>query len=153
MRIPKRIYIPLSAVVLLIAVAFCFGQSILIHSSTSYACSRCRAVRHVSTWFGRESQWIEENDYSRSFSQSHLQHEHHWCWCGTYINHYVLGVGRACGRQHALWQVPIDIQRRFVQSASPAELDHFFVYMDTEEKSEQQKGVEMAWNKVMDETK
>jgi hypothetical protein len=134
-------------------VTFWYFQSHVIYMSTSYTCSRCRAIQRITTLFGIESQWGEQTDYSRWFAQSHSQHEHHWCWCGTYMNYYALGVGRACGRQHAVWQFQPDIQRQFVEAASPAELDQFYAYMDSADGIEQKKGADMVWHRVMGGTK
>jgi hypothetical protein len=152
MRVSKANRILLAVLVVAI-VAFWFFQSHSIYTSTSYTCSRCRAVERVTTLFGIESRRVEQTDYSRWFAQSHPQHEHHWCWCGTDLNYYALSVGRACGHQHPVWQFQPDIQRQFVEAASPVELDQFYAYMDSPDQTEEQKGTDMVWQKVLGDTK
>jgi hypothetical protein len=117
-------------------------------STTSYTCVRCRAVQHVTTFFGRESLRVEETDYSRWFARSQPIHAHQWGWCGTTITHYPISYARGCGAQHPIWQVSPEWQRALVESASASEVESFFAGLDSPDRAVQQRAVKMAFERA-----
>lgn len=100
-------------------------------SKTSYTCVRCRAFQHVTTFFGHESFRVEETDYSSWFSKRQLTHTHQWGWSGTIITHYPIGYARGCGQQHPAWQIPPEIQKAFVATATVERVEQFYTAMDS----------------------
>ncbi len=122
-------------------------------SRTSYTCVRCRAIQHVTTFFGRESVRVEETDYSRWFAQRQPTHAHQWCGCGTTMTYYPLAVGRGCGRQHPVWQVRPEWQRAFVETASASEVESFFAALDSPDRTVQQRAIETAFARATGEPK
>lgn len=138
---------------LLVGIAFGWAVSRENFSTTSYTCSRCRAVHRVTTRWGIESGEIEQSGYSRWYVQAHPSHMHHWCWSGSAKNYSAFTVGRACGHRHAVWEVHPEDQRRFVEGASPTELTKFYAYMDSPDQAEQKKGVAMVLRGAVGEVK
>src|SRR2546423_919665 len=100
-------------VIALMAVGW-FCREYRFHRVTQYTCSRCRAIEHVSTWFGNNFPRIEETDYSQWFAKSHPQHEHHWCWLGSVKSYTLYYVALGDGLRHPVWWIPEEDQRRFI---------------------------------------
>jgi hypothetical protein len=149
---PAALIIPLIVLVaaaVAIRCAFAHGY----RSTTSYTCTRCRAVKHVTTFFGYEVVRIEETDYSRWFAQRQPTHVHQWGWCGTTMTYYPLAIGRGCGKQHPISQVRPEWQRAFVQSASASEVESFFAALDSPDLAVQQRAIEMAFERATGESK
>jgi hypothetical protein len=118
-------------------------------STTSYTCVRCRAVKHVSTFFGHKSETVEETDYSRWFDKRQPTHAHQWGWCGSTITYYPLTYGRGCGHQHPIWQIRPECQRAFIENASPEEVETFFTALESPNRTVQQRAVELALEKAI----
>ena len=100
-------------------------------STTSYMCLRCRAVQHVTTLFKWKSLRIEETDYSRWFAKRQPTHTHQWGYCGTRITHYLISYVRGCRRQHPVWQIPPELQKAYVTTASVEQVEQFYSALDS----------------------
>jgi hypothetical protein len=122
-------------------------------STTSYTCIQCRAIQRVTTFFGCESVKVEETDDSRWLAKQQPTHSHQWGWCGTIITHYPISYGRGCGRRHPIWRVRPEWQRKFVERASPAEIESFYTALDSEDRKVWDEAIDMVLEKFVDSSK
>jgi len=130
-----------------------FCRDIRFHRVTRYTCSRCRAIEHVSSWFGHDFESVEDTDYSRWFSQLHAGHDHHWCWVGSAKTYTPLYVALGHGLQHPVWTIPEEDQKRFVESASAQDLEKFYACIDSADLTEERKGADMVAQRTTGDTK
>ena len=115
------------------------------HSTTQYMCVRCRTVQKVTTFLGMKFVRFEETDYTRWYTRRQPQHLHQWGWCGTQITHHLIAMGRACGVQSGVWQIPPDRQQKFVESAPPAKVEQFYTDLLSHDRQVRNHVVDMIY--------
>ena len=150
MRKRLLIWIALIAVVAIpVWYAFAHGY----RSTTSSTCVRCRAIKYSESFFWRESERIEETDYSRWYAQHQPAHTHRWGWCGTVMTYYPVSTARGCGDRHPIWEISPERQREFIESATRPELESFYVGLDSPDSVAQRKAVDMIWERLLRDAK
>lgn len=147
----KKYFCAWTAMVLLAVASIWSASQCRLYTTTAYKCSRCRMVKSVRTVLGTRLVRIEQTDYSRWYARTESRHEHIWCWCGGHDDDYLFAVGHGCGQQHRIWEIPDGWQRKFVESASSAELEKFYSYLDSPDAKVQRQAVDMVWTKQAEE--
>jgi hypothetical protein len=109
------------------------------NESSSYICTRCRAIKHAKTTGGYCLDKIEETSYTRWYKHTQPNHQHHWGWCGSMRS----GRIRGCGVPHPAWAIPAEKQKEFVLRARPSELALFYSLLESADEEKSDKAVLM----------
>lgn len=137
----------------LTAVTVRYALSYDYRSTTRYTCVRCRAIKYSDRFFWRRSERIEESDYSRWFTQHQEAHTHHWGSIETIKLYFPLVVMHGSGPRHPIWELPPELEREFIESASSAGLMRFYAGLESPESLVQRKAVDMVWHKMQSDSK
>ena len=141
MKLRILIYSILSILLLAIALSMC---DVFFWGTTSYTCSRCRAIQNKITVFGLPIPIVTETDYTKWYKSSQPSHRCYWCWCGSGSKYNLFCMALGCGKRHEIWTLPQEIQRRFVEESPTADICKFYALLESKTENDQKKAVGMA---------
>lgn len=129
-----------------ILTAACF----VTYSTTQYTCLECRALRTTRGLNHLSFSSFSLSDYSQAYLASHPTHLHHWCWCGSTQTYSLTSTTWACGKQHPIWSLPVDVQARFATMVSPEEFQRQLNAIDSADRNVGSAAAEKIFTQVLD---
>ena len=145
MKLRILIYSILSILLLAVALSMC---GVFFWGTTSYTCSRCRAIKTKITILGLPIPIMKATDYTRWYKATQPSHRCYWCWCGSEREYSLHTMALGCGRRHEIWTLPPDIQQRFIKEAPSTNVATFYALLESKDRNDQMKAVGMAWRHV-----
>ncbi|MHA3775705.1 hypothetical protein ACXR0O_29675 [Verrucomicrobiota bacterium sgz303538] len=121
-----------------------------IYAYSADTCLECRATREKRWICGIPLQWIAPNSYSRAVLASEPRHQHQWRYCGSRHSYSLVSVSYACGRQHPIWLLPVEVQAEYARLVSPAELHDALHAIDIADPRAADEAVNHIYEKVLD---
>jgi hypothetical protein len=116
---------------------------------TDYTCVRCRAVRHVTTFFGSQPVSVVGAAGAPWFAEHVPEHAHEWGWSGRTVTHRLFGWDKhGCGERHPIWLVKAEEQARFMAVATDEEIESFYAFLKSPDLAARQRILRMVYDRA-----
>lgn len=142
----RRLLLIVTALLMLVGAACYFH----VYKVTPYTCLQCRAVLKKHLVCGLSFDSVAEGALSKKVFSLDSTHQHKWRWSGSYTFRSLMEYGHSCGSRHPIWDVPTNVQERYSQLVTPAEMDDMLKRIDAPNKKQAEAATQEMVERVLD---